>query len=68
MRVRVGGWLPHQSVGPPQVALMLIVRYFLSQMVGLATDFCGPLQATPGPTLFCPVPVGGLVSGHLSSL
>jgi hypothetical protein len=47
---------------------MLMVRYFLSQMVGLATDFCGPLHATPGPTLFWPVPVGGFFAGHGSSL
>ena len=52
---------------------MLMVRCSLLQMVGLAVDFCGPWHATPGPTLFWPVPVGGLVAlqgalGFLGSL
>lgn len=38
---------------------MLMVLYLLSQIVGVAEDFCGPWHATPGPTLFWPVPVGG---------
>ena len=37
---------------------VLTVRRFGSHIVGFFCDFCGPWQATPGPTLLRPMPVG----------
>ena len=43
---------------------MLTERTAGSHMVGLIWDFCGPLHATPGPTLLRPVPVGCAEGGQ----